>query len=114
MLGERNIFKFDKSAILQGWSYIWKIEVATKNVDGNGIIPSSDGVTHEQWGIKIEYVDAFQLCYPILENNWIMSHGIPWLVLSRPQTINLYDGFVCHDDVVVVASTSDYWLGRSD
>ena len=34
--------------------------------------------------------------------------------LSRPQTINLYDGFVCHDDVVVVASTSDYRLGRSD
>ena len=36
-------------------------------------------------------------------------------VLSRPQTINLYDGFICHDDVVVVASTSDYsitCLGR--
>ena len=27
--------------------------------------------------------------------------------LSRPQTINLYDGFVCHDAVVVVAVTSD-------
>ena len=27
--------------------------------------------------------------------------------LSRPQTINLYDGFVCHDTVVVVALTSD-------
>ena len=34
--------------------------------------------------------------------------------LSRPQTINLYDGFVCHDDVIVVASTTDYRLGRSD
>ena len=27
--------------------------------------------------------------------------------LSRPQTINLYDGFVCHDTVVVVAVTSN-------
>ena len=27
--------------------------------------------------------------------------------LSRPQAINLYDGFVCHDAVVVVAVTSD-------
>ena len=28
-------------------------------------------------------------------------------VLSRPNTINLYDGFVGHDDVVAVAVTSD-------
>ena len=27
--------------------------------------------------------------------------------LSRPHTINLYDGFVGHDDVVAVAVTSD-------
>ena len=31
-----------------------------------------------------------------------------WLIgQSRPQTINLYDGFVSHDAVVVVAVTSD-------
>ena len=32
----------------------------------------------------------------------------------QPQTINLYDGFVCQDDVVVVAVTSDYRLERTD
>ena len=52
-------------------------------------------------------------------NHHLVIHS-PYVVmtlcelLSRPQTINLYDGFVCHDDVVVVASTSDYRLGRSD
>ena len=35
-------------------------------------------------------------------------------LLSRPQTINSYYGFVCHDDVVVVDATSDYRLARSD
>ena len=29
------------------------------------------------------------------------------LILSRPHTINLYDGFVGHDDAVAVAVTSD-------
>ena len=36
--------------------------------------------------------------------NWCVSLDI---ALSRPQTINLYDGFVGHDAVVVVAVTSD-------
>ena len=34
--------------------------------------------------------------------------------LSQPQTIMSYDGFVCQDDVMVFAATSNYRLGCSD
>ena len=60
---------------------------------------------------------------PALSWTSLVAHGLTSptghvvagsLVLSWPHTINLYNGFVCHDDVVVVAVTSDYQLERSD
>ena len=64
------------------------------------------------------FFNLFNFVKPLNHNLVIRS---PYVVmtlcelLSRPQTINLYDIFVCHDDDdVVAASTSDYRLGRSD
>ena len=44
---------------------------------------------------------------------WLCGYffSICWQnVQSRPKTINLYDGLICHDAVVVVAVASDYSL----
>ena len=54
------------------------------------------------------HVDRLRYCETILSAKAILKI----INLSQPQTINSYDGFGCHDDVEVVAVTSDYRLGR--
>ena len=86
------------------------IPMCPQNVKPRIKMPSKWYIVHKSALFPNQHLAPFQSWQEA--NYCSFRHYVSSVFLkSRPQTINLYDGFVCHDDVVVVASTSDLTTG---